>query len=512
MKKNVLLLCLSTVKVGKKVKKTVYSFDKGGETDLTVGYLTNEAPVKSLITKLDVRGERLDDIILICSQSVRDSVLNDNNYNEQSDDYKSLRSHIPEQDRDRFEELSAVELYKGLVQQYSRSLESDIYREKPIAFHEIQITNMPDGPEVANVATLAANYVAVDGDGANLYIDYNGGQRYVAFMMVGIANLMKVRGVEVKEVMTMNYELQKDGIVPIENMQGVFECVDLVAGINEYINYGRSRMLETYFQGTDNEEIKSILQKMSEFSHQMQLCNIEYILEKKDGLKEELEDYKKNAEKRADSDGYSSENTYEVLFSYVVTDILEGYRILFEGEELEIIEWCLKKDYVQQALTFYAECMPAYFWKKGFFQPSEAEQKEYDAFWIYCENNPDSKIGQFFIKEYKTFGKEYCWMTKYLRFSHEMRARHGYIGGALSNMKANFETAKGQGRAQSILTRGEWKRVVREFNKAKKRRNALNHADKNNRNDPDLQYGNIYHDTLNAVSYLRELISKYENQ
>ena len=72
-----------------------------------------------------------------------------------------------------------------------------------------------------------------DSEDVELYIDYNGGQRYVAFMILAISNLMKLRNIEIKEIMTMNRDNRIDNITPIQNMKAVFGSIDLVAGINE---------------------------------------------------------------------------------------------------------------------------------------------------------------------------------------------------------------------------------------------------------------------------------------
>ena len=61
---------------------------------------------------------------------------------------------------------------------------------------------------------------------------------------------------------------------------------------------------------------------MKNFSNAMQLCDTSYIMDKRKELKQALEGCKQNVQE--------GEDIREVLFSYVVDDILKGYKVMFE--------------------------------------------------------------------------------------------------------------------------------------------------------------------------------------
>ena len=42
-------------------------------------------------------------------------------------------------------------------------------------------------------------------------------------------------------------------------------------------------------------------------------------------------------------------------------------------DELSYVEWCLKHDYIQQALTLFKECVPDFLIKKGVIVVDEAK-------------------------------------------------------------------------------------------------------------------------------------------
>ena len=501
MKKNVLLLCLSMVNIKNGQESKYEYYGEGEPKGLVKGFLTNEAPAKSIIRRLDAAGERLDDIVVICSESVRRPVLSEKYRgiaNEEKSDggnennialYRERRDMVLEEDRENFDSLTHIELYKSLIHHFSISdeeIDRSVYEGRRIDFHEIPISDDADGAEVTKAAVEAARYLEIqDGTEIDLYIDYNGGQRYMASMIVSIANLAKVRGVRVKEILTMNFPQRNtvQNTVPIQNMSDVFGCIDLVAGVNEYINYGRTRMLDAYFKdapdvGDGTNRIKEILDDMHKFSNAMQMCNAEYVLKNGPALKKKLEQYQANTAGGSD--------TYRILFSYVVTDILNGYRFLrTENQDLpEIITWCIERDYIQQALTFYAERMPIYFWNEGIFEPVDQERQEYLKFRLDCEakcGSPNAKsdpLVQLYNNNYSRYDLKYSWSVKFLPFSHSYKVK-GYTAGNLMNDKPHRESVSLGTRERAFFAKqddiikkierqaGEWIGAAKEEKRAK---------------------------------------------
>lgn len=74
-------------------------------------------------------------------------------------------------------------------------------------------------------------------------------------------------------------------------MKAVFGSIDLVAGINEYINYGRIKTLSLFFNDCRDTRITAILASMSEFAYNLQLCRTDKVFEERDKLKIKLQGY-----------------------------------------------------------------------------------------------------------------------------------------------------------------------------------------------------------------------------
>lgn len=499
MKKNVLLLCLSPVNV--KGKENLYSYTYQGEKYQIKGFMTNEAPAKSVIERLYKNNrKRLDEIVLICSDTTKDKIANLKNVDINSPEFDWMREKVMSSGKT-MDQMTHVEYYMEIINQFAEEKDA-MYRSTPIKYREIEIPDFTEAQEVAEAAVQAADQVMIDGNNVDLYIDFNGGQRYVAFMILSIANLMKIRRIDVKEIMTMNYDNKVDGVIPIQNMEGVFGCIDLVSGINEYINYGRIKGLKSYFGHCEDEKIKSILKSMETFAKYLQLCRTEYVFENKEQLKLKLHDYLDYA------DSNPKKDTYEVLFSYVVRDILDGYRSLFEGDIAEIIGWCVDRDFIQQALTFYAERVPVYLYDSGIFCPTKAEGKEYKRFLAEGKKeNGDPEINKVYVKDYAKYNEKYSWMIKYLQFSNRYKQSYRSFTATLMGVRRNYAglnklQVQGQriamanqaqrkkaeqdakklisyikpGRAKTKISNSELYQILVEYYLLKEQRNITNHA------------------------------------
>ena len=387
-----------------KINKYTYESKKGSQ--FIEGVMTNEAPTKAVIGLLEEKGDsnRLDKVVMICSDAVKKTIT----LKEGENDLKNLK----QVDIKKCMEDSHIEFYKKLINSYAKEINPS-YINSPIEYETVGIADFTEAEDVSKSVIEAANKVSEAGEKVNLFIDFNGGQRYVAFMILAIANLMKIRQVNIEQIMTMNFDNKVDGIVPIQNMESVFSSFDLIAGINEYINYGRIKTLRSYFKPSSNKEIKEILAKMEEFSNNLQLCRTGYVMSHRNELLKMLKDY---SEKKRETEVL---DTYEQLFEYVVNDILTGYEGLLTGDLPDIIKWCVDNDFIQQALTFTSEEMPGYFWGSGLFKASASEEAEYDKF-LEKVHDPSSEEyktqKQYYRKKHSKNSSKYAyeWMINYL--------------------------------------------------------------------------------------------------
>lgn len=428
-KKNVLLLCLSPLQIDTKNKRHMhqysYKFQGAGganKEETLFGMMTNQASTESIIRELRAKKERLDRIVILCSKKVREESISKSVTEEKWGDLQKEFC-----DREQLESdidptaTTHLQLYKTLINTIANRISED-YKNQPIEYEEIAISDdIKKDEELASAVTDAVKKVAYEKNNKNvenidLYIDFNGGPRHIAFMILSISNLLENRNVNLQKVMTTKFDRNTEVIKEIKTRESIFATFDLVSGINEYITYGRTKTLRKYFPEKENTDIDDILNAMQNFSNNLQLCRVDVIMNERKDLKELLEDFSKKDD--------AKQNTKELLFQYVIKDIIKGYEGLLTGELPEMIEWCVKKDFIQQALTFVSERMPGYFWESGIYKATPDEEKEYKAFLSW--NNGKNRYATYTNPNSLNSKNAYDWMIRYLSHSkddaHNLRA------------------------------------------------------------------------------------------
>lgn len=417
--KNVLLACMSPVSVT--AIKNVYRRDEDeGKGIYFDAYMTNEAPAKAAIKKLHEHGQYLDKVVLLCT----DKVLNEKvefskrtEKNEQGEtldvttqlleemqlkacgvedgsvkdeDIKVIEREIERNGKKQkqtyyvLHNYKHIDFYKEKINTYAESVDAH-YKEYPIEYVTVGIPDFMQEQEITK-STLESAKNVIDEEGKDevrLYIDYNGGHRSVAFMVVAISNLMKLRNIKIQETMYMNFDnkkkefinksdTKKTEVILIQNMMSVFESFELVNGINEYIRYGYIEGLKSYFGKSGNQNIENVLKKMETFANDLQLCRTSKIIDDINNLRQSFDDYK-SAYKNNKSIG-----VYEQLFLYVLQDIEDGYKEILDGNLPNIIKWCVERGFAQQALTFCSEELAGYFLDKKIYYATNEEKNAYE--------------------------------------------------------------------------------------------------------------------------------------
>lgn len=405
--KNVMLLCMSPLRWMS--NESTYSYLLRDETIGYVhGHMTNEAPVKSLIEKLKKdHNQRLDRIIMICSEKISGETIGKNEPPKdeaQKQRFQTLRDEILFDGKCIFD-ITHKDYFEWIIKNYAAAAD-DCYKEKEIDFEVTHITDFANETDVIKAVTESAGQVMKGYKDVNLYIDFNGGPRNVAVLIMGLSNLMKLRNVTVKEITYMDFENKEKetNVIPVKNMNELFRVVDLVSGVNEYVSYGRIRILKDYFKSCGDQRIHIILRVLENFSNNMQLCLTDYVMANKEQVKNALKSYQANSK---------ASSSYEIMFSFVAEDILRGCSKLLDGSLPEMILWCVEKEFTQQALLFYIELIPAYLWDNKIFCPSAAEEQEYICWRIDQEYSPDE-----IPNTYRNFSRhmddKYYWMHYYL--------------------------------------------------------------------------------------------------
>lgn len=337
---NTLLLFLSEYKES---QETNY-YKTENDNFETSGNQTNDASVKYVNKLLSPENEKIDRIIYICSERV-------------------LK-----------EELSIINLH-------------EIINNEDVIKNPIDISDSPTQSEIFEVTNSIASLLKPND---NLYIDITGGFRDTIMIMLSIIRSIKVRGINAKKIIYVNFNRGSTPEKPniIYDRVGAYNIFDLISGIDEFINYGSVRKINEYYKNSPDMAINKVLDKLNGFSNALILCQSKHINNKIKNLYTAIDESEKGVK--------------DPVYLLMVGIIKENFERTVEPESsiLDIILWCVEKELVMQALTFYIEIVVDYFFKKKIISMSANIRK------LVIENKKNRK------KEY--YSPELYFFTAYL--------------------------------------------------------------------------------------------------
>lgn len=237
-----------------------------------------------------------------------------------------------------------------------------------------------------------------------LHADMTGGMRNASMMMLGVMRLLEYSQIKMGRVLYSNWVKYRD-INWVEDSADVYRFFDLVAGAKEFVNYGSVIELNNYFakEKETSAELKGLLYAMENFSESIKLCkygefkkairelgeNIELFLQKLDAQRDANDRLFSTMLPKPDA----QKDANDRLFSTILPIIQKSYEpLLASDNDLEIIDWCIKRGYLQQAMTLYTERVPEFIFDKGLLAVSDqAEAEIEDAYKKFLKDRRGSR-------------------------------------------------------------------------------------------------------------------------
>ena len=208
-----------------------------------------------------------------------------------------------------------------------------------------------------------------------LYIDTTGGFRNAAMLFLIVGRIMSYLGIEVANIF---YTSWNKGKCTVHEIKDIYDLLDLIAGFEEFLMFGSAKKLNDHYkldsfvrtkgdQDLNQKSINDLIKAMNRFSD---VINIS----RRGEFKTELSYLAERLSKiRFDQDSSAEDFNYQ-LIKFLRDPIEKEYTSLFEpkvlntNDDLSYVEWCLKHDYVQQALTLFKECVPTVLIEKGIIE------------------------------------------------------------------------------------------------------------------------------------------------
>ncbi len=234
-------------------------------------------------------------------------------------------------------------------------------------------------------------------DEITAHIDTTGGPRHASMLMMVLIQMLKHSHVKTGFVTYTNILRQKNAegqsIGTVEDAAELMEMFTLIGGADEFTSFGSVDQIKHYFAKKENlsDELNSLLNQMERFSETMKICaEYKYINQALAFLQSSIEKY----EKFLRSQKGKNISEQEKFFSKLLQNIKNEYAAIMpsknaDSDKLEIIKWCVKRGFLQQALTFYTEWLPSYMLETGLISVNENEiskikDSDNNKNWIKC--------------------------------------------------------------------------------------------------------------------------------
>lgn len=434
--KNILLTTMSTLP--NEPKENTYCAEVDGQVKYCKGIGQLEAGTKYFLSKV-----RIDKIVVIGTKATEDgSHVYDDNASagiRKCDETTSKNAERISADKFYVEQiLKFVKEAQGEAHpndfmkpiESNRDLKEDHFLVlKDVAPPTDKIEGIKEVDNVQGIVNAILEY-AKDDD-IHLYIDMQGGGRtsgYVRNAVLSILGNERESKVTLEEIIATEYGANnKENRIVNETKR--YKIMDLAAAMNSFVRYGKVDLLKSYCEDRgvkagDETALGKLLRCMESVDDSISLCNVKELENAISDMKQLLNNDTFNT--------YNKEDSADQVFVKSVFDILRDgikrdYGALLDEEDsdkqtLEMIAWCTRKGFLQQALTLVEDKMPKVFLKK------EQDVKNDEYVLKYKETNTNSNYTvQNNLNEFgKLIGHDYYDEENNLFYNLEKYLRMGW--------------------------------------------------------------------------------------
>ena len=242
------------------------------------------------------------------------------------------------------------------------------------------------------------------GDTVVLHADLTGGPRHAVMLMFAVMRLLQYNGIEIGKVLYSNM-----GLKIVEEVNDVYGIFDLIAGADEFAQFGSVSAILRYF-GYDkkilarpphiSERLHQLLLAMHGFAEEIKVCHYGAFAHAVEELSKALKEFREGSE----ADGA---DINEGMIAQLRFRVEEEYReILGEKiDDVKLLRWCVNHGYLQQALTLFTERVPAILKERKILQFTEdfaakvqASMRETDkrswVFYLFADYKDSKGVGQ----------------------------------------------------------------------------------------------------------------------
>ena len=196
-----------------------------------------------------------------------------------------------------------------------------------------------------------------DPTNTTIHIDFTGGLRHTAMLLLALMQMFKFAGVRTGLVTYTNFQSKK-----IEDATPLVNMFTLISGTNEFKSFGVATHIQEYFSNIPeiSPSLSKLIEAIQVFSDKIKVCsNVEDMNVAITDLKKSIDIYHKFLEMNFPMD--PQEKLFINLLPYIQKDFQELLdRANTPTYELGLIRWCMQKELLQQAATLYTQWIPKF--------------------------------------------------------------------------------------------------------------------------------------------------------
>jgi hypothetical protein len=197
------------------------------------------------------------------------------------------------------------------------------------------------------------------GEQVKLYVDNHGGLRSYQQILDALLSLL-----DSEQNITLKGMYSISGDAPSFKIVNAMETNDILSftsGMNEFFSFGRSKSLIRFFKKRSDNAASEIVNEITEITNALQMNDMNAFDRELAKLKKLLSDEKFKGENN-DSDSYLS------IFKDRIKE--DYHKLLEKHNTVDTLEWCMEKEFYQQALTLIESKIPAELINKGIIEPN----------------------------------------------------------------------------------------------------------------------------------------------
>ena len=297
------------------------------------GCHTNDAPARFLLKLAEHNEEPIDKIFCIVSKDV---------YNIKLPQLENESSKLGlEKGKTAFDRFSAL-----IRNEVGSSIEII-----PI-YYDFDPNNEDFDPK--DKPTYIYNQIKTSDIGKLIYIDYTGGLRDSSLFMIALIRYLEFKGIVCKDIIYSDFFSKPK---TIRNIRYIYDMFDMINGVSEFVGTGNARQLvdlqKKLENTTNNDNVNNFVSSLQSFSDAIALCNVGSIVDAITSISESINTLEQDI----------SDDIFVQMFKTLIPTVKEK---LYIGKEppsiLDLSQWCLNNNMLQQAVTIYNEKILFYYY------------------------------------------------------------------------------------------------------------------------------------------------------